>query len=129
MVQKIFCHYCLQHFTTNDILNKHKELCIAQNGTQKIKLPDKNNKKPQKIIHYKFFSKQLPAPFVIYADFECITPPPKKNDVYHGDHTEAYQEQKSSGYGYKIVCYYNEDYNKPTKIYRGPDAANKLTLF
>ena len=35
--------------------------------------------------------KHLKAPFVIYADFECITVPIKEK---HGKETVAYQEHK-----------------------------------
>ena len=44
----------------------------------------------------------------------------------HGNDTVAYQEHKACGYGYKIVCPYDDKYSKPTKIYRGPDAVYKL---
>ena len=37
------------------------------------------------------------APFVIYADFECITVPINEKH-------EAYQDHKACGYGYKKVC-------------------------
>ena len=30
------------------------------------------------------------------------------------------------GYGYKGVCSYDDNYINPTKVYRGPDAVNKL---
>ena len=50
------------------------------------------------------YHKQLMAPFVIYADFECITVPIKE----HGKQTVAYQEHKACGYGYKIVCQYDD---------------------
>ena len=76
-----------------------------------------------KNIFFMNYHKQLMAPFVIYADFECITVP---KNVKHGNNTEAYQEHKACGYGYKIVCQYDDKYSKPTKIYRGPDAVYKL---
>ena len=69
------------------------------------------------------YHKQLMAPFVIYADFECITVPINEK---HGNNTEAYQEHKACGYGYKMVYQYDGKYSKPTKIYRGPDAVYKL---
>ena len=69
------------------------------------------------------YPKQLMAPFVIYADFECITVPITEK---HGNNTEAYQEHKACGYGYKIVCQYDDKYSKPTKIYNGPDAVYKM---
>ena len=63
------------------------------------------------------------APFVIYVDFECITVPIKEE---HGKQTVAYQEHKAYGYGYKIVCQYDDKYSKPYKGYRGENAVYKL---
>ena len=39
---------------------------------------------------------------------------------------EAYQEHKACGYGYKIVCQYDDKYSKPYKSYRGENAVYKL---
>ena len=44
----------------------------------------------------------------------------------HGNNTEAYQEHKTCGYGYKIVCHYDDKYGKPYKGYRGENAVYKL---
>ena len=49
------------------------------------------------------------APFVFYADFECITVPLKDT---HGKQTVGYQEHKACDYGYKIVCQYDDKYSK-----------------
>ena len=46
------------------------------------------------------YHKQLMALFVIYANFEYITVPINEK---HENNTEAYQEHKACGYGYKIV--------------------------
>ena len=32
----------------------------------------------------------------------------------NGNNTEAYQEHKACGYGYKTVCQYDDKYSKPT---------------
>ena len=42
--RKHFCMYCLQCFTFEDILIRHKENCIDINGKQAIKMPEKNSK-------------------------------------------------------------------------------------
>ena len=34
-----FCYYCLQHFTSENILKNHTEICLKINGTQKVKMP------------------------------------------------------------------------------------------
>ena len=36
--------YCLQFFTTEDILDKHKENCMVINAQQAIKMPNKGEK-------------------------------------------------------------------------------------
>ena len=59
-----FCFYCLQHFTSEEILKKKAEGCLKINGTQKVNMPCKN-----KNIFFMNYHKQLIAPFVIYADF------------------------------------------------------------
>ena len=71
----------------------------------------------------------LPAPFVIYADFEAITekidscvPPDGKS------YTSTYQSHKACGYGYKLVCRYDNKYSKPVEIYRGGDAIDKFIV-
>ena len=76
-----------------------------------------------KNIFFENYHKQLMAPFVIYADSECITVPVNEK---HGNNTVAYQEHKACGYGYKIVYQIDDKYSNPTKIYRGPNAVYKL---
>ena len=93
---KHFCMHCLQCFSSERVLNNHKDNCIQVNGTQAVKMPDKDNN----ILKFNNFHKQLPVPFVIYADFEAITEtihgcPPNNNKSY----TEAYQKHTNCGYG------------------------------
>ena len=67
--RKHFCMHCLECFSSERVLTDHKDNCITVNGTQAVKMPDKNNN----ILKYNNFHKQQPVPFVIYADFEAIT--------------------------------------------------------
>ena len=67
--RKHFCMYCLQCFSSERVLNNHKDNCIQLNGTQAVKMPDKDNN----ILKYINHHKQQPVPFMIYADFEAIT--------------------------------------------------------
>ena len=39
------------------------------NGKQAVKMPDEEND----ILKFENYHKQLPVPFIIYADFEAIT--------------------------------------------------------
>ena len=63
--KKYFCKCCLQCFSSGKILIKHKENCLVINGKQSVKLKSGS-------ISFKNYVKQLPVPFKIYADFECI---------------------------------------------------------
>ena len=121
--KKHFCMYCLQNFTTEKILKNHSEICMVFNGKQAIEMPNKDNNK----LEFNNFHKQLPVPFVIYADFEAIT------EKIHGcqpnddkSYTETYQKHVDCSYGYKVVCCYNDKYSKPEQIYRGEKAVYKF---
>jgi len=116
---KHFCMYCLQCFSSERILIKHKDNCIQVNGEQAVKMPDKDNN----LLKFNNFHKQQAVPFVIYADFEAITE--KVQGCMPSDgksYTEAYQKHKDCGYGYKVVCCYDDKYTKPEQIYRGENA-------
>ena len=76
----------------------------------------------------------FPVPFVIYADFEAITKKVQgckqskemKKDKDTRSYTEAYQTHEDCGYGYKVVCCYDDKYSKYTRIYRGENAVYKF---
>ena len=121
--RKYFCLHCLQCFSSEKVLINHKENCIQVNGTQAIKMPTKDDN----ILKFNNYQKQLQVPFVIYADFEAIT------EKIHGcqpnndkSYTEAYQRHTDCGYGYKVVCCYDNKYTKPVQIYRGEKAVYKF---
>ena len=121
--RKHFCMHCLQCFSCERVLTDHKENCVQVNGTQAIKMPTKDDN----ILKFNNYHKQLQVPFVIYADFEAIT------EKIHGcqpnndkSYTEAYQKHTDCGYGYKVVCCYDNKYTKPVQIYRGEKAVYKF---
>ena len=120
--RKYFCMYCLQCFSREDVLTEHKNNCISINGKQAINMPEKGDK-----VYFKNRHKQLPIPFVIYADFEALTEKiqgcqPNNEKSY----TEAYQKHTDCGYGYKVVCCYDDKYSKPVQIHRGENAVHKF---
>ena len=86
-------------------------------------MPGKDNN----ILKFNNYDRQLPTPFIIYADFEALT---EKIQGCHQDgnrsYTEAYQKHKDCGYGYKVVCCYDDQYSKPVQIYRGEKAVYKF---
>ena len=119
--RKNFCMHCLQCFSSERVLNNHKDNCVQVNGTQAVKMPTKDNN----TLNFNNFHKQQPVPFVIYADFEAITEriqgcQPNNDKSY----TEAYQKHVDCGYGYKVVCRYDDKYTKPIRTYRGEHAVN-----
>ena len=117
--RKHFCMHCLQCFSSESVFNNHKDNCIQVNGTQAVKMPDKD----KNIVKFNNFHKQQPVPFVIYADFEAITE--KISGCQPNDdksYTNAYQKHTDCGFGYKVVCCYDDKYSQPLKIYRGEKA-------
>ena len=61
--KKWFCKSCLQCFSGEKVLIKHKEDCLNINGVQSVKVEEG-------IIKFENYFKQLPVPFKIYADFK-----------------------------------------------------------
>ena len=120
--KKHFCLRCIQPFTSEARLEAHKEDCLIINGTQRIEMPQPGSK-----VSFHNYQNQLPAPFTIYADFEALT---KKIDSCspRGDksYTQAYQKHEACGFGYKVVCHYDQKYSKPAVIYRGENVIQKF---
>ena len=94
---KLFiCKRCFTHFTKEELLDKHIKYC-SNNQTTLVKMPE-----PDTYLHFKNYYKQLPIPFVVYADFECFTKPmnscsPNPKDSYNYN----YQKHEPSGF-----CFY-----------------------
>ena len=128
--RKLFCMYCLQCFSSERILANHVNNCLTINGAQAINMP----KQGENILKFNNFHKQLPVPFVIYADFEAITKKVqgcKQSEEMEKvkdrrSYTEAYQAHKDCGYGYKVICCYDDKYSKYTCIYRDENAVYKF---
>ena len=74
--------------------------------------------------------KQLPAPFVAYAEFESILQPVgdavdvmQCGGVGEESSTTVFQEHIPCGFAYKIVSSVDPDFSRPLIVYRGKDAA------
>ena len=118
--KKYFCRCCLQCFSSGNVLTEHKENCLVINGKQNVKLGKDS-------ISFKNYSKQLLAPFKIYADFECILRPTssKKVSEKNGTYTEKYQDHIPLSFAYKVVCVDNK-FRKDVFMYQGKIAANEF---
>lgn len=66
--EKHFCLNCLQCFSSDVILKKHKTICLEINGLQAVKMPESGSK-----VQFENYHRQMRVPFIIYADFEAIT--------------------------------------------------------
>ena len=86
---KYYCKSCLQCFTSQKVLNGHKEDCLLINGAQNVKLE-------KGFIEFKNFNRQIPAPFKIYA--------------------EKYQDHIPCSFAYKVVCI-DDKYSKDTVLF------------
>ena len=120
--KKHFCRYCLQCFSTKEILLNHTSNCIIINGQQAIKMLKKGS-----TVKFKNFHNQLPVPFVIYADFEALTQKvdscqPDENKSY----SEKYQQHIDCSFVYKLVCCYDDKFSKPIQLYWGENAVYKF---
>ena len=105
--KKWFCRSCLQCFSSESVLIKHKENCLSINGKQSVKL-EKGT--------IKF---QIPVPFKTYADFECNL---KSVECDEGSYTKKYQDHIRCSFAYKIVCI-DDKFTKPNVVYRGENEA------
>ena len=108
--KKWFCRSCLQCFSRESVLIKHKENCLSINGKQSVKLE-------KAIIEFKNHFKQILVPFKTYTDFECNLIGVQS---YEGSYTNKYQDHIR--FAYKIVCIDNR-FSKRIAVYRGENAA------
>ena len=92
--KKWFCKSCLQCFSSENVLIKHKENCLSINGKQSVKLEEG-------IIKFENYFKQIPVPFKIYADSECNL---RGVECYEGSYTKKYQDHIPCSFAYKVVC-------------------------
>ena len=93
------CLNCFNSFNKPESLNKHKEYCY-NNDCLKLEMP-----KPGTYLRFKNFPFTEKAPFVIYADFECLIKPidnckPNPNISY----TNKIHKHKPVSFCYYILC-------------------------
>ena len=65
------------------------------NGEQAIRMPEKG----KNTLEFQNYHKQMPVPFVIYADFEAITEKIQRCQPYNTQsYTESYQKHTGCSY-------------------------------
>ena len=117
--KKWFCMRCLQHFSGEIVLERHKSDCLVVNGEQRLKLDSG-------YVEFKNYANKLRVPFKIYADFECIL---KKCDNVASSCDSLWSVKESEhvpcGFDYKVVCV-DDRFSKDFAVYRGKDCVSRF---
>ena len=100
--KKYFCKCCLQCFSSEKVLIEHQENYLIIDHKQRVKLKSGS-------ISFKNYFKQLPVPFKIFADFECLLNAfPSKgvqsSDKNNDSYTEKYRDHIPCSFACKVVC-------------------------
>ena len=117
------CKKCLHGCSSADELKRHMKRCTH---VQLAKFP----KDPR--CRFTNIQKQLPAPFVVYADFESVLKPLSDMDTTQGveeggePSSVPYQEHVACSFSYKIGSSVIPDFNKSIGWYRGEGAADEF---
>ena len=117
--ENMFFQYCLQAFSSEEILKSHIKDCLKVNGKQRIIMKGE-------FVKFKHYERKIKLPFMIYDDFES-TLVPKNNGKQNPNesYTNKYQNDIACSYGYKLVCI-DDKLSKPFKIYLGKDTVYNL---
>ena len=111
-----FCKYCHTGFGTQELLNKHYEKGCMEVEGQQIEMPT-----PDEKLKFKHHFKKLRCPFVIYADFECLTEELKQPE---DDEIKTYNYQEHKPCGFMLNLVNAVDNTNQEFLYRGDDAVD-----
>ncbi|XP_076278023.1 uncharacterized protein LOC143207955 [Lasioglossum baleicum] len=98
---KHICDRCLQYFPTPERLNIHTIDCERMNDCA-LTLPTSEDK----WLHFKNFVNKEQAPFIIYADLECLLLPEEQEGEDRAARVQ-YQQHHAFSIGYYIHCRYD----------------------
>ena len=124
--KKYICNRCLNAFGSDELLEKHLELC-SDNDYQRHEYPEPGS--TTKL--WENYGKTQTGTFAIYADFECyIEGLDTVEQNLNKSSTVQYQKHNPSGFCYYIKCFDNSIY-KPklvhyTQQYEGEDVTKKF---
>ncbi|XP_060516468.1 uncharacterized protein LOC132695920 [Cylas formicarius] len=110
---RFYCYRCLNHFYSQQTLNKHIFSCRKLNKT-KITLPTEQ----EKHVTFSHFKNKEKVPFVIYADIECILQ--KYEDSAATGNIKKYQKHIPCSISYYLLCSYDNNLSK-FNLYTGKD--------
>ena len=117
------CKRCLSHFSKEEVFQRHIDYCTS-NETVVVKMPTRKSK-----LGFKNYFKQLPIPFVVYADFECFTQSiktckPNPFDSY----SLEYQKHEPSGFCFYIKGIVSNIFN-PITFTKQKESDNVAEIF
>ena len=87
--KKWLCRSCLQCFSIESVLIKHKENCLSINAKQSVKLE-------KGMIEFENNFKQIPVLFTNYADFVV--------ERYEASYTKKYQHHIRCSFANRVAC-------------------------
>ena len=98
---KHFCERCLHGYSRRELLERHKPEC---KGLLKSPTRTEMPKEGENKMAFQNFHKQMKAPYVVYADFECIV---KKIHTCEPDNKKSFtvktEKQEPCGFSYVVV--------------------------
>ena len=115
---KHFCERCLHGYQTRDLLERHKPECKGL-----LKSPARTDmpKQGKNKMPFTNYHKQMKAPYVVYADFECLV---RKIATCEPDSKHSFtvktEKHEPCGFSYLVVRSDGQTFGPCT--YRGEDA-------
>ena len=115
---KHFCERCLRGYSRRDLLERHKPECkgLLKSPTR-TEMPKQGDNK----MAFKNYYKQMKAPYVVYADFECVL---KKIARCEPDNKQSFtvktEKHEPCGFSYMAVRSDGQFFGPFT--FRGEDA-------
>ena len=98
---KYFCERCLHGYTTAALLERHKPEC---KGLLKSPTRTEMPKEGENKMKFQNYNKQTKAPYVVYADFECLV---KKIATCEPNNKHSFtvktEKHEPCGFSYMIV--------------------------
>ena len=115
------CLNCFHACTTKNRLKEHEKVCENHDFCC-VEMTSEDNK----ILKYNHGEKSMKAPFIIYADLECLL---EKMNTCHNNPKKSsitkINKHTPSGYSLFTHCSFDEERNKLSH-YRGEDSMKKL---
>ena len=123
-LQRYICRFCLANFNSNKSLDLHSENCARD--SMHYKMPEKGA--PSSILSFDNYSRQIPAPFVFYVDFEAINVSTKYLRAKNSKTLNIRKHIPISFCSIR-VCQANSNFNSKPVLYRGKNCIKQFFLY